>query len=363
MNCQDHLYRNCDPGAVSRRWFLQQCGVGLGAIALAELLARNANGATTAFGESAGSQSLTFPAKAKSVIFLFMAGGPESSGAVRQQAATGQVRRAAAAGRVAQGLSGRVHQSEFEPAGAAVQVRPLWPERCRAVGAAAAPGGRRRRIGHRQVDGHRRLQSRARPDPDEHRLAAVRPAEHGRVGDLRPGERVAGSARLRRVQLRHQGAQRRQFELGQRLSADRLSGRPVPRHGRSGAVSLQSAGRRSRRAARLARRDRLAQPDAAGKNGRSGNRHADPLVRDGVPHAGKRAGTDGLRPRAEAHSRNVRRRAGQTVVRQQLPAGPAAGRARRAVRPAVSRGVGPARQPGQGTQARTARTPIRRARP
>ena len=34
MNCQDHLRRDSDPATVSRRWFLQQCGVGLGSIAL-----------------------------------------------------------------------------------------------------------------------------------------------------------------------------------------------------------------------------------------------------------------------------------------------------------------------------------------
>ena len=38
MNCQDDLYRNADPKLVSRRWFFQECGVGLGAIALSQLL-------------------------------------------------------------------------------------------------------------------------------------------------------------------------------------------------------------------------------------------------------------------------------------------------------------------------------------
>ena len=38
MNCQDHLYRNADRRLVNRRWFLEQCGVGLGAIALGDLL-------------------------------------------------------------------------------------------------------------------------------------------------------------------------------------------------------------------------------------------------------------------------------------------------------------------------------------
>ena len=38
MNCQDHLYRNQDPKQVSRRWFIEQCGVGLGAMAFGHLL-------------------------------------------------------------------------------------------------------------------------------------------------------------------------------------------------------------------------------------------------------------------------------------------------------------------------------------
>src|SRR6267143_1254163 len=37
MNCQSHLYRGCDPKLVTRRWFFQQCGVGLGAVALGTL--------------------------------------------------------------------------------------------------------------------------------------------------------------------------------------------------------------------------------------------------------------------------------------------------------------------------------------
>ena len=47
-----------------------------------------------------------------------------------------------------------------------------------------------------------------------------------------------------------------------------------------------------------------------------------------------------------ADARPVRREAGQAVVRQQLPAGPPAGRARRAVRPALPHRLGPPRQPG-----------------
>src|SRR5579872_1505462 len=78
MNCHDYLYRNAEPTALARRWFLRECGVGLGAMALGQLLGR-----TSHAGDSA--QSLTnplaprqphFPGKAKRVIFLFMAGAP-----------------------------------------------------------------------------------------------------------------------------------------------------------------------------------------------------------------------------------------------------------------------------------------------
>jgi hypothetical protein len=37
MNCQSHHYRGVDPKLITRRWFFQQCGVGLGAIALGTL--------------------------------------------------------------------------------------------------------------------------------------------------------------------------------------------------------------------------------------------------------------------------------------------------------------------------------------
>jgi hypothetical protein len=74
MNCQDHLYRNTDGTRVARRWFLEQCGIGLGAIALNALLQESAAAAPAA-GPLAPKQP-HFAPKAKRVIFLFMAGGP-----------------------------------------------------------------------------------------------------------------------------------------------------------------------------------------------------------------------------------------------------------------------------------------------
>jgi len=68
MNCQAHLYRWADPKLVARRWFLQQCGIGLGSIALGHLLGGSA---------SAGPMKQPhFKPRAKRVIFLFMAGAP-----------------------------------------------------------------------------------------------------------------------------------------------------------------------------------------------------------------------------------------------------------------------------------------------
>jgi hypothetical protein len=57
---------------ITRRWFFEQCGVGLGAIALQTLLAESAQAAT----DPLAPKQPPLPAKAKNVIFLFMAGAP-----------------------------------------------------------------------------------------------------------------------------------------------------------------------------------------------------------------------------------------------------------------------------------------------
>ncbi|MDZ4859123.1 MAG: DUF1501 domain-containing protein [Candidatus Hydrogenedentes bacterium] len=59
--------------AIARRWFLQQCGVGLGAAALGHLL----GGASVARASEPVAAKLThFAPRAKQVIYLFMAGAP-----------------------------------------------------------------------------------------------------------------------------------------------------------------------------------------------------------------------------------------------------------------------------------------------
>jgi hypothetical protein len=76
MNCQDYLYRKMDPKQVSRRWFFEQCGVGVGAAALHSLFAEAGYASTTEAVDPLAPKAPPLPAKAKHVIFLFMAGAP-----------------------------------------------------------------------------------------------------------------------------------------------------------------------------------------------------------------------------------------------------------------------------------------------
>ncbi|MDB6040419.1 MAG: hypothetical protein JWM99_4260 [Verrucomicrobiales bacterium] len=77
MNCQSHLYRHQDPRSISRRWFFKECGVGLGAIALRSLLMDSGVAAApAALANPLAPKQPHFSAKAKNVIYLFMAGAP-----------------------------------------------------------------------------------------------------------------------------------------------------------------------------------------------------------------------------------------------------------------------------------------------
>ena len=63
--------------AVSRRWFLRDCGVGLGAIAAGSLLTNDLSRAMAAEGTNPlAPRQPHFPAKAKRVIYIFQAGAP-----------------------------------------------------------------------------------------------------------------------------------------------------------------------------------------------------------------------------------------------------------------------------------------------
>jgi hypothetical protein len=74
MNRQTHSYRNPSPNLLARRWFFRQCGVGLGAMALGELLRES--GFAAANADPLAVKQPHHRARAKRVVFLFMAGAP-----------------------------------------------------------------------------------------------------------------------------------------------------------------------------------------------------------------------------------------------------------------------------------------------
>ena len=155
--------------------------------------------------------------------------------------------------------------------------------------------------------------------------------------------------------------------VGERLSAVAVSGREVP----LGAAircctsrippGIDAATRR--RACSTTWRRSIELKLQRGR--RSGNRHAHRPVRAGVSHADQRAGAD--RPVGEDAEdtarplRPGRPEAGHLC--RQLPARPPAGRARRAVRPALSSRLGPARDRCPSRSPANAATPISRRRP
>jgi hypothetical protein len=70
MNPLHHLSERTT--ALTRRWFLRDCGVGLAGIAMNSLLTREASAAL----QNAAPKGPHFPAKAKRVIYMFQAGAP-----------------------------------------------------------------------------------------------------------------------------------------------------------------------------------------------------------------------------------------------------------------------------------------------
>jgi hypothetical protein len=80
MNCHDSLYACTTAPVNSRRWFLKQCGLGLGKIALASLFTdafvSRLRAAPASTADALKLRPPHFRGKAKHVIHLFMAGAP-----------------------------------------------------------------------------------------------------------------------------------------------------------------------------------------------------------------------------------------------------------------------------------------------
>src|SRR5690349_5465673 len=65
-----------DLRSATRRHFFSQCSLGLGSIALGSLLSDNRISAAPSAADPMAPRKLHFVARAKNVIYLFMAGGP-----------------------------------------------------------------------------------------------------------------------------------------------------------------------------------------------------------------------------------------------------------------------------------------------
>jgi hypothetical protein len=76
MRRPNRFIHNGDAIQTSRRWFIEQCGVGLGALALNHLFARNGYAQAQKPDNPLAPKQPHFAPKAKNIIYLFMGGAP-----------------------------------------------------------------------------------------------------------------------------------------------------------------------------------------------------------------------------------------------------------------------------------------------
>ena len=252
-------------------------------------------------GQPAGPEPPHFPPKAKSVIYLFMAGGPSQLELFDYKPKLQELH-----GKPIPERSSRASASpSWTPSprsvpkllGTAAQVRPARQGRHLGLG---VPAAHRRRSSTTSPSS-----ARWRPNVFNHAPAKMfmntgspqfgRPSMGAWV-DLRHRQRVAGPARLRRAAVRPARAARRRRSLGQRLPADDLPGRAVPHRRRADPEPDQPAGRRPPTGSGTCStpsRDLNAVRLADTGDPEIATRIA--VLRDGLPHADQRPGAD--RPR------------------------------------------------------------------
>ena len=168
--------------------FLPRLRLGLGSVALATLLNE---------GQAPAADSVPlvnplapkkghFPAKAKNVIFLFMAGGPSQLELFDHKPKLDQLHGKPIPDEFIKGKRFAFMDTFTKEVPKLLGTRRKFARhgqsRDLGVGMSAAHRGHRRRHRHRALAGDRRLQSRAGQAVHEHRLAAVRPAEHRAPG-------------------------------------------------------------------------------------------------------------------------------------------------------------------------------------
>ena len=145
-----------------------------------------------------------FPGKAQRVVHLFMNGGPSHVDTFDPKPLLDKYPRQAAA------VAEPAHRTQDRRRHAlAVRVPALRQERHRGQRAVRPHGRLHRRHLRHPLDARRRAQSRAVADADELRRRPAAAAQHGRLGDLRPGQREPEPARLHRHVSRRLSHRRR----------------------------------------------------------------------------------------------------------------------------------------------------------
>ena len=270
-----------------------------------------------------------FPAKAKSVIFLFMSGGVSHVDSFDPKP-----RLIADHGKPVtfdhpetrnrpgyEKLFLKRPDWKFSPRGkSGIEVSDLFPHLAK-----------RRRHRADPLDAHQPLEPLQRHARDAHRLVHVRPAEHRRLGELRPRHDEPQPAVVPRA--RPPDALRGHAGLGRGLPARSHQGTRVvpgaepianlrPRVAPADRQELELDALKSFNEAHLATR-----PDDAGSSG------AHPVIRDRVRHAVGDARSARSRAGDRRHARPLRPEArAERRLRLAMPGRPPAGRARRALR-------------------------------
>ena len=286
----------------TRRHFFGQCAVGLGSVALASPAStRAAPPRTTApCVNPLAPKKPHFPAKAKRVIFLFMAGGPSQLELFDHKPKLQRAARQADPRRVHQGqalrLHGHVRQGAAEAAGHAPQVRPARQARDRGSRSACRTPPASSMTSPSCARGDRRVQPRpAKLFVNTGSPQFGRPSMGAWV-TYGIGSESQRSAGLRGACNPARAGRAAARSLGQRLPADDLPGRAVPHRRRADPEPDQPAGHHAPTgSADVLDAVRDLNAGAPRRHRRPGDRHAHRRLRDGLPDADQRPGAD--RPR------------------------------------------------------------------
>ena len=323
MNCQARLFRGQNPTQVSRRWFFRDCAVGLGSIALAQLLGPGARAAEGA-GDPLAPKAPPQPAKAKRVVYLFMAGAPSHLELFDYKPQLAKFDGTLPPPELIQGYRAAFISPNSKLLGPKFKFAKYG--QCGAELSELLPGLAE------VVDDVAIVKSMV-TDAFNHAPAQIM---------MNTGSPLFGRPSFGAWTLYGLGSESRDlpafvvFSSGKKGPSGGASnwgsgflptvynGMPFRSGGDPVLYLSNPPGVDAGRAARHARRRGSPQPTSARRGRRPGDRHAHQLLRDGLPDADERPGADGPVEGAAIRPRHVRSGAGQGVVRQQLPSGKAA---------------------------------------